>query len=66
VPFAIELMFSESLVGCCGLCVQFSCGYFFADMAMVVAFYPILGGYEFVSLSYLNFIHVTYFSEKEY
>lgn len=44
--------------------VQFSCGYFIADMGMVVAFYPVLGGYEFVSLSYLNLVHFVSFSEK--
>jgi hypothetical protein len=26
----------------------FSCGYFIADLGMVLAFYPILGGYEFI------------------
>lgn len=51
---------------CCGLHVQFSCGYFIADMGMVVAFYPILGGYEFVSLSYLDLIHFFYYSEIEH
>jgi hypothetical protein len=40
-------------MSCGGLRVQFSCGYFMADMGMIVAFYPILGGYEFVSSSFL-------------
>lgn len=45
--------FSEGSVDCCGLRLQFSCGYFIVDITMIVSFYPILGGYEFVSLSYL-------------
>ena len=47
---------------CCGLHEQFSCGYFIADMAIVIAFFPILGGYEFVSHSFLNRIHLVNFS----
>lgn len=40
------VMFRSSILSQFGL--GFSCGYFIADMGMIVAFYPTLGGYEFL------------------
>lgn len=40
------VVFRSSILSQFGL--GFSCGYFMADMGMIVAFYPILGGYEFL------------------
>lgn len=39
------IIFRSSILSQFGL--GFSCGYFIADMAALIAFYPILGGYEF-------------------
>lgn len=40
------VVFRSSILSQFGL--GFSCGYFIADMAMIISFYPILGGYEFL------------------
>ena len=56
-------VFFGDFMNCCSLRVQFSCGYFLADVGMLVSFYPILGGYEFVSSSSLIYF---IFTEEDY
>ncbi|KAG0579031.1 hypothetical protein KC19_4G067200 [Ceratodon purpureus] len=41
------IMFRSSMISQIGL--GFSCGYFIADMGIVIAFFPVLGGYEFIA-----------------